>query len=206
VLDTPRLTLFITLEISAKGVIMIGLRTLVLNADMTPIQLLPIPEWIPAEDAVTRIVNGTCSVVEEYDRMIQTPTLQMAWPSVIMRKQYTNIPRIIGLTSEYLYYRDHGVCAYCERGLTLTNITVDHVHPQSKGGRNVWDNVVACCATCNNAKSDFAPKGRWKPKHKPYTPSYWKLLDLRRMYPLKVAHESWIPWLGEWTGGVEVAA
>ncbi|MBT6201752.1 MAG: HNH endonuclease [Bacteroidetes Order II. Incertae sedis bacterium] len=183
---------------------MIGLRTLVLNADMTPIDLLPRPESIPAEDAVTRIVNGTCSVVEEYDRVIQSPNIQMAWPAVIMRTQYSHIPRAIGMTNEYLYYRDHGLCSYCERELTIHSTTIDHVKPRSKGGLNIWTNVVAACGRCNGAKASHDPKGAWKPKNKPYEPSYWRLLDLRRKYPVKVDHESWIPWLGDWKGEITV--
>jgi hypothetical protein len=65
----------------------VGLTTLVLNADMEPISLLPI-EHIPVEDAVTRVLNGTCVVVDEYDRAIKTPALRMNWPSVIMRKDF----------------------------------------------------------------------------------------------------------------------
>ncbi len=185
---------------------MIGLRTLVLNADMTPIDLLPRPESIPAEDAVTRVINGTCSVVEEYDRMIKTPTIEMAWPSVIMRNSYTRIPHEVGLTSEYLYYRDHGLCAYCEKKLTIFTTTIDHVKPKVAGGPKSWTNVVAACSACNHKKGSYEPKGQWKPKVKPYKPSYWKLLDLRRKYPIVVDHESWITWLGDWSGGVTVRA
>ena len=31
---------------------------------------------------------------------------------------------------------------------------MDHVIPRSKGGDTSWENVVACCATCNRRKGD----------------------------------------------------
>ncbi|MGB0239183.1 MAG: HNH endonuclease, partial [Cycloclasticus sp.] len=32
--------------------------------------------------------------------------------------------------------------------------TVDHIIPRSKGGQNTWENMVACCESCNTKKGD----------------------------------------------------
>ena len=69
---------------------MIGLRTLVLNATYLPINYIPVHS-IPVEDAITRVFNGTCHVVEEYDRKIKTPSLDMNWPSVIARNDFVSV-------------------------------------------------------------------------------------------------------------------
>ena len=41
-------------------------------------------------------------------------------------------------------------CIYC--GYTSTSL--DHIHPQSKGGKNTSSNCVPCCLKCNGLKSD----------------------------------------------------
>ncbi len=34
----------------------------------------------------------------------------------------------------------------------------DHVHPLSKGGLDIWTNVVTSCRRCNNRKADRLPE------------------------------------------------
>jgi 5-methylcytosine-specific restriction endonuclease McrA len=182
-----------------------GITTLVLNGDYNPITMLPI-ETIPAEDAVTRVLNGTCHVVTEYDRFIRTPKLVMKWPSIIARDEMDWIPVHAKLHQENLYYRDHGLCAYC--GVPLGNykrVTEDHVHPKSKGGTNGWDNIVAACYRCNHTKGNNLPKGIWKPKYaKPYIPSYWQLVEAYKTFPLIIPDIGWMDFLGKWGGEVTV--
>lgn len=44
--------------------------------------------------------------------------------------------------------------------------------PQSKGGRNTWENLVACCSTCNSRKGDKSLEQLgWKLNSKPTEPS-----------------------------------
>ncbi len=44
-------------------------------------------------------------------------------------------------------------CPYC--GVPIKGSShLDHIHPVSKGGLNVAENLVDCCATCNLKKSD----------------------------------------------------
>ena len=40
-------------------------------------------------------------------------------------------------------------CAYCGAS---TNLTIDHVVPRAKGGADFTNNVVCCCAPCNQDK------------------------------------------------------
>lgn len=46
--------------------------------------------------------------------------------------------------------RDKHLCGYCGRKAD----TVDHIHPQSRGGRDQWLNTVAACKPCNSLKAD----------------------------------------------------
>ena len=180
---------------------MLGLRTLVLNASYMPISLLPL-HTIPVEDAVGRIFNDSCHVVYSYSRWIQTPNLHMKWPSVIARNSYVNVKSIMKLKRESLYYRDHGICVYCEQPLTVREVTYDHVIPKRLGGRKVWENVVSACSRCNSLKGNHNPVGIWKPKWKPYKPNYFQLLARRKKFPIMIDHESWKQFFSDWKSDI----
>ena len=62
--------------------------------------------------------------------------------------------RLVGGTRAVLH-RDAHICQYgCGRKAT----TVDHVLPSSRGGLTAWNNLVACCLKCNQAKGNMTPK------------------------------------------------
>ena len=48
-------------------------------------------------------------------------------------------------------------CAYCGQPPidddSLTELTIDHVRPKSRGGQDRTQNVIPACASCNHAKS-----------------------------------------------------
>ena len=179
----------------------IGLKTLVLNSNYMPISLAPL-QTILAEDAVTRILNGTCHTVFEYDRKILTPTLDMNWPSVIARNSHDQIKNRVALKRSTLYYRDHGICQYCERSLTLKEATYDHVMPRGRGGKHEWKNVVVSCTSCNGRKGLHLPVGIWKPKQKPFEPTYFDIVKSCRSFPITLDDPNWESFIGDWTGDI----
>ncbi len=182
---------------------MLGIRTLVLNNNYMPISIFPL-HTIPAEDAITRVFNGTCHVVFDYNRPIKTQHVSINWPSVVARNGHQKIKEVVRLRRESLFYRDHGICAYCERPLSISGLTVDHVLAQSLGGTTVWNNVVAACSRCNAKKGDSKPIGIWKPKTRVYTPNYFDLVKIRRKFPLVIADSEWMTFLGDWDAPVTV--
>jgi 5-methylcytosine-specific restriction endonuclease McrA len=76
-------------------------------------------------------------------------------PSVILLTRYVRIPstRLIPVSRRGVLRRDSQRCAYCGGAAN----TIDHVLPRSRGGQDTWENLVACCLRCNNAKSDRTP-------------------------------------------------
>ena len=46
-------------------------------------------------------------------------------------------------------------CFYC--GAAVEKVTIDHVIPLSKGGRNLWMNLIGACMACNGSKSSRDP-------------------------------------------------
>lgn len=60
-------------------------------------------------------------------------------------------------------------CGYCG---VPTAATLEHVHPQSKGGRSGFENIMIACPYCNTRKQakdvdEFKASGRWKMEYPP---------------------------------------
>ena len=172
-------------------------QTLVLNSDFQPISVFPL-HTIPAQNAIKRVLNGTSRIVTEYDVYIKTPTAKLKWPSIIVRTKYAKKPYIANLNEEGLYYRDRKKCAYCGEHVSKSDISFDHYIPQAAGGKTSWDNILLSHKSCNNAKSDHMPEGKWKPKWLPWEPSYGDLLSIRQEYPITIEHESWRDFITGW--------
>jgi len=82
---------------------------------------------------------------------------------------------------EILYARDAYLCAYC--GIQFKDdkhLTIDHVHPRSRGGRHTWTNTVTSCKSCNHAKAARTPE-EWGHQllYVPYAPSLQEKLLLK---------------------------
>ena len=56
------------------------------------------------------------------------------------------------LTNQALFRRELNTCLYCGNEFSDGDLTRDHIVPTSRGGRDVWDNVVASCRRCNHFK------------------------------------------------------
>lgn len=58
------------------------------------------------------------------------------------------------LTNRALFRRDQNVCLYCGKQFQEVKLSRDHVHPLSRGGLDVWMNVVTSCKRCNTHKGN----------------------------------------------------
>jgi 5-methylcytosine-specific restriction endonuclease McrA len=50
--------------------------------------------------------------------------------------------------------RDAFTCQYCGRKAPDVILEIDHIHPRSKGGKNIMDNFKTACKDCNMGKSN----------------------------------------------------
>lgn len=178
-----------------------------LNPDYSPVNFFPI-KTVPVEKAILDILTGTAFCVERYDRKILTPSRDdLYWPSVIANNKMYKRYKDVRLSNHALFYRDHGMCVYCEKPLSLSSVTCDHVVPKTKGGSHAWENTAAACKECNAKKDDNLPVGRWKPRRQPFKPTIHQLMDAKRQFPIHVYDEVWIQYLGkngEWPGGYKI--
>lgn len=63
-----------------------------------------------------------------------------------------------GFSNRMLFRRDNYRCMYCGKQCLHNHLTRDHIVPKSKGGKDIWENVVAACARCNHFKADRTPE------------------------------------------------
>lgn len=83
------------------------------------------------------------------------------------------------LTNTALFARDSHLCLYCGQQFSRYQLTRDHVHPISRGGRDVWENVVSACLHCNVRKGGRNPAQAGMPLLAvPYRPSWVEHLIL----------------------------
>ena len=83
------------------------------------------------------------------------------------------------LTNPALFARDQQLCLYCGNAYPRSTLTRDHVQPVSKGGRDIWENVVTACYHCNSRKGNRTPQQAGMPLLAvPYRPSWIEHLIL----------------------------
>ena len=133
---------------------------------------------ISAERAFVISYKGNAEVIAEHPETfgLVNPKLQINKPSIIRVFKYVNQQiHTVPLSRENVYKRDNYECVYC--GCSLTKyLTLDHVIPQSKGGKDTWDNLVTACRTCNSEKSDLTLEEFGKEIPEPKRPHYLMLM------------------------------
>jgi 5-methylcytosine-specific restriction endonuclease McrA len=158
---------------------------LVLNQNYEPLAVARVPR------ALTLIGDGKAEVVEHGILPIWTPSCSIPRPSVIRLINYIKRPRPhVRFTRQNVFKRDGYRCMYC--GKRPKQLTIDHVLPQSRGGTDAWENVVASCRSCNHRKGARTPEEARMPlKRTPVEPrisSYLHLLGID-------TRPEWVPFL-----------
>jgi hypothetical protein len=62
------------------------------------------------------------------------------------------------LNNNTLFRRDDFLCMYCGDRHRVGELSRDHIRPVSRGGDDVWANVVTACKRCNNHKGNRTPE------------------------------------------------
>jgi 5-methylcytosine-specific restriction endonuclease McrA len=121
------------------------IRTLVLNADFRPLSSTN------ALRGLRLCEQNMATALETSAVQVHSEHLTLTLPSVIVLAQYRKSTRQMKPphpTRASIFYRDGASCQYCGSPAS----TLDHVHPRSRGGTTSWENVVACCNSCNQMK------------------------------------------------------
>ena len=101
---------------------------------------------------------------------------------VIRLLNYVKLPlsKIMNITPSrsMIYKRDNNTCQYCG---SKSKLTIDHVLPRSKGGKDTWENLVVACSSCNTKKSDkLLEQTGMKLVRKPRAPINKMIFDLQK--------------------------
>lgn len=146
---------------------------LLLNASYEPLTI------IPQRRALSLLLRGRVDAVTEEAVTVHGVSSALNIPVVLRLRRYINAPRRGARWSRQgVLRRDGYCCIYCgikageyQQGRLLTrhDLTVDHIIPRSRGGRNTWGNTACACPLCNVRKGDRTPHEvgmvlRWEPK------------------------------------------
>lgn len=78
--------------------------------------------------------------------------------AVIATRGEVHVKQRTSFNNRMLFRRDQHMCMYCGRQYGIADLTRDHVKPKAQGGEDMWENVVAACKRCNQAKADQTPE------------------------------------------------
>jgi len=146
---------------------------LLLNASYEPLAV------ITRKRALSLMARGRVEAACQDSLALSGVSTVLHIPSVIRLRRYINVPRRgAQWTRKNVLQRDNFTCAYCgiqpgqrQRGVILThnNMTVDHILPVSRNGKNTWSNTICACQACNSRKGNRTPheasmKLLWEPK------------------------------------------
>ncbi len=128
---------------------------LALNASFEPLTM------VPMRRALRLVIDGKAEIVEsDSGRVVRSERMTMPRPAVIRLTRFVHVPRRFRrqVTNTFLFARDHYRCQYCGRHQSELKpreaLTRDHLIPISRGGLNLWTNVVAACSPCNARKGN----------------------------------------------------
>jgi len=148
------------------------MRTLLLNQDSTPLKII---DW---QKCIILCLKGVITPIDYWSKTIKDSMgRKYPLPRVAILHKYVRRPHGPVLSKKNIFLRDNFVCAYCLKKINSSDLTVDHIIPSSRGGKNTWDNLVTACKRCNLKKGDKTPEEAKMKLSYPKTPR--NVLDLR---------------------------
>ena len=120
------------------------------------------------DDWVTLSQNGLGG------RYVNTTSFRVRVPEVILLSLFNGfIHHEVRFSRQSIFERDKSVCQYCGKHFPRTQLTIDHVLPQSRGGGDTWENLVLACLHCNVRKGNRTPDEANMPLLiRPYKPAW----------------------------------
>lgn len=129
------------------------MKTLLLNSDFQPLA------FISERRAIKLLVRDKVDILSLWNNVKYFHSSGfIELPSVIKLKNkiVRHFVKMI-FSKNAVFKRDNYGCQYCEKILTSSQITIDHIIPKSRGGNNSFENCVAACHECNSKKGSKLP-------------------------------------------------
>ncbi|MEE8335703.1 MAG: HNH endonuclease [Candidatus Neomarinimicrobiota bacterium] len=135
---------------SANGSIL-NRAVLVLNTNYAPLDICN------AKRAICLYFMEKVDILESYQEMVHSPSLELTLPSIIKLKGFVKFNSLnVALSRKNILLRDKYQCQYC--GNKFGSLSLDHVIPKERGGGDNWDNLVTACQPCNRKKGNRTPE------------------------------------------------
>lgn len=159
-------------------------------------------DWISAEDAITYHAKSLVAWQlgdEDHlafrggeNRMTGCQSRIVTAPIIAVKGEGSKRKnRVPALTNAGLFARDRFTCAYCGKIFSEQRLTRDHIMPVSRGGKDVWMNVVTACEYDNHRKDDrLLEEVGMELLYVPYTPNRAEDLILkgRKILPVQAEY------------------
>lgn len=100
------------------------------------------------------IFGGTCRITGERSSISSQSIIAIKGRAL----RPGSLRQVPPLNNRELFHRDRHTCAYCGATLSGALLTRDHIEPVSRGGKDVWMNVVTACRSCNQRKDNRRPE------------------------------------------------
>ena len=130
------------------------------------------------------------SRTDPHHESIGTASFCIRVPRVILLMVYDRVPRKeVKFTRHNIYERDKNTCQYCGKSFDRSDLNLDHVIPNNRGGPTNWENIVCSCIRCNTRKGHRTPRESGMhliraPKRPKWRPFVQVTFGMR-------AHDSW---------------
>jgi 5-methylcytosine-specific restriction endonuclease McrA len=139
-------------------------KVLVLNSDYTPLNVTSVRKGF------VLVIKGKAEVLKQDSQKLSSSVKEYVKPLIIRLLSYVRFKtRSVRLNRKRIYKRDNNQCVYCG---VEKNLTIDHIIPRSRGGKNSWINLVTCCSHCNLKKANKTPEeSNMKMRYRVYEPT-----------------------------------
>jgi hypothetical protein len=125
------------------------MKTTILNLDYS---LISIVSW---QKGVVLMLKEAIQIIEYWPEQIRSGGgLLFSVPKIVMVKEFIYRHRRLSPRKKNILMRDFYECQYCA---SKESLTIDHVVPKSKGGKDTWENLVTACQKCNSRKGNRTP-------------------------------------------------
>lgn len=150
-------------------------RCIVLNGDYT---FLNTVNW---KRAICLIIKEKAEILKASTRKVRNAGGEIIFEIPLVIKLVKVIRLIyknkVPFSKRNIMVRDGFRCMYCG---TSSKLTIDHVIPVSKGGKNNFDNCVTACQPCNNKKGNRTPReAHMFLRKQPYAPTISEFIRLK---------------------------
>lgn len=132
---------------------------------------------------------------DRHDDWVRAVRFEILVPRIIRLVRFDRMhTSSLRLNRRNLFARDGHRCQYCGQSLPLSQLSLDHVVPRSRGGATTWENVVASCLRCNTKKGGRTPQeARMKLMRQPSRPKHHPALSQKLGNPKYEIWKSFLP-------------